>query len=114
MTLAGIRLYPHLGVTAEERSVAQECQADLTLWSNFEAAAATDDLDQSIDYCQILSVVRKVAGIHEYVLLETLAYGIVRSVLQSFPVARARVLLRKRPSSLSDDLDYVEVEVEES
>jgi 7,8-dihydroneopterin aldolase/epimerase/oxygenase len=114
MTLAGIRLYTRIGVTAEERSVPQECQADLTLWGNFEAAAANDTLDQSIDYCQILSLAQKVAEAREYSLLETLAYGIVRSVLQSFPVARVRVKLRKRPLSLLKDLDYVEVEVEES
>jgi 7,8-dihydroneopterin aldolase/epimerase/oxygenase len=114
MTLAGIRLYPRIGIAAEERSVSQECQADLTLWGNFEAAAANDTLDRSIDYCQILSMVQKVAEAHEYNLLETLAYGIVRSVLQSFPVARVRVKLRKRPSSLLKDLDFVEVEVEES
>jgi 7,8-dihydroneopterin aldolase/epimerase/oxygenase len=114
MTLAGIKLYPCIGITAEERSAPQECQADLTLWGNFEAAAATDTLDRSIDYCQILSQVQKVAEAHEYSLLETLAYGIVRSVLQSFPVARVRVKLRKRPLSLLKDLDFVEVEVEES
>jgi 7,8-dihydroneopterin aldolase/epimerase/oxygenase len=114
MTIAGIKLYPRIGVTAEERSVPQECQADLTLWDNFEAAAAADALDQSIDYCQILSAVQKVAEVHEYILLETLAYRIVRSVLQSFPVDRVRIKLRKRPSSLLKDLDFVEVEVEES
>jgi 7,8-dihydroneopterin aldolase/epimerase/oxygenase len=114
MTLAGIRLYPRIGVTAEERSVPQECQADLTLWGNFEAAASSDALDQSIDYCQVLSVVKKIAEAHEFSLLETLAYGIVRSVVQGFSVDRVRVKLRKRPSSLIKDLDFVEVEVEES
>jgi 7,8-dihydroneopterin aldolase/epimerase/oxygenase len=114
MTLAGIRLYPRIGVTAEERSVPQECQADLTLWGSFEAAAANDTLDRSVDYSQILSMAQKVAGAREYSLLETLAYGIVRSVLQSFPVARVRIKLRKRPLSLLKDLDFVEVEVEES
>jgi 7,8-dihydroneopterin aldolase/epimerase/oxygenase len=114
LTLAGIKLYPRIGVTPEERSVPQECQADLILWVSFEAAAATDALDQSIDYCQILSAVQKIAEVREYNLLETLAYGMVRTVLKNFPVARARVKLRKRPSSLLKDLDFVEVEVEES
>jgi dihydroneopterin aldolase len=114
MTLAGIKIYPRIGVTAEERSSPQECQADLTLWGSFEAAAANDSLDQSIDYCQVLSMVQKVAEAREYNLLETLAYGIVRSVLQSFPATRIRVKLRKHPLILSKDLDFVEVEVEES
>jgi 7,8-dihydroneopterin aldolase/epimerase/oxygenase len=112
MTLAGIKIYPRIGVTPEERSVPQECQADLILWGSFEAAAATDALDQSIDYCQILSAVQKIAEVREYNLLETLAYGIVQNILQNFPVAHVRVKLRKQPASLLNFLDFVEVEVE--
>jgi 7,8-dihydroneopterin aldolase/epimerase/oxygenase len=113
MTLAGVKIYPHIGVTSEERSKPQECHLDLTLWGSFEAAAATDALDQSIDYCQVLSAVQKTAECREYCLLETLAYAIVRGVLQSFPIDRARVKLRKRPTSLLKEIDYIEVEVEE-
>jgi 7,8-dihydroneopterin aldolase/epimerase/oxygenase len=114
MTLAGIKIFPRIGVTPEERSAAQECQADLTLWGSFEAAAAEDALNLSIDYCQILSVIQKIAEAREYNLLETLAYAIVRTVFQSFAVTRVQVKLRKRPSILLKDLDFVEVEVEES
>jgi 7,8-dihydroneopterin aldolase/epimerase/oxygenase len=114
MTLAGIKIFPHIGVTPEERRTPQECQADLTLWGSFEAAAATDALDQSIDYCQILSEVRKTVEVREYNLLETLAYAIMHTVSRRFPVARVRVKLRKRPAILLQDLDFIEVEVEES
>jgi len=112
--LAGVKLYPRIGMTPEERSAPQECQADLILWGDFEAAAAADSLDKSVDYCKVLSTVQQTAGAREYNLLETLAYGIVRNVLQGFPVHRARVRLRKRPASLLGDIDFVEVEVEES
>ncbi len=112
--LAGIRICPHIGTTAEERSAPQECRADLTVWGDFEAAAATDSLDKSIDYCQVLSTVQQTALACEYNLLETLAYRIVRNVVQSFPVSRARVKLQKRPVSLLGEIDFVEVEVEQS
>jgi 7,8-dihydroneopterin aldolase/epimerase/oxygenase len=114
MTLAGVKLHPHIGVTSEERSMPQECHMDLTLWGNFAAAAATDALEQSIDYCQILSAAQHIAEGGEFCLLETLAYAIVRGVRQRFPVLRVRVKLRKRPASLLNEIDYIEVEVEES
>ena len=114
IVLAGVKLYPCIGVTPEERSAPQECQADLILWGDFEAAAATDSLDKSIDYCKVLLTVKQAASVREYNLLETLAYRIVRNILQDFPVQRARVRLRKRPASLLGDIDFVEVEVEES
>jgi len=114
ITIAGIKISPRIGVTPEERSIPQKCEADLTIEDNFEAAAAQDSLDSSIDYSALLSLVRKTAHNGEFSLLETLAYRIVRLVLQEFPVKRARVKIRKRPAGLMDQIDYVEVEGEES
>lgn len=114
ITLAGIKLHPHIGTTPEERLNPQECQADLTIWGDFEGAASLDSLDGSIDYCQVLATAQRTAGSCEYNLLETLAYGIVRAVLQGFPISRARIKLRKRPAVLRGEIDFVEVEVEES
>jgi dihydroneopterin aldolase len=113
ITLAGIKLNPRIGTSPEERSDPQECEADLTLWGDFEAAASTDSLNESIDYCQVLLLLRQTAGTGEYNLVETLAYRIVRAVLQAFPVSRVRIKLRKRPASLVNQIDFVEVEVEE-
>jgi dihydroneopterin aldolase len=114
ITLAGIKLYPRIGTTAEERQRPQECLADLTLWGDFQAAAATDALEKSIDYCQVLRTAQDTAKASDYNLVETLAYRIARSVLQDFPVNRVKIKLRKRPASLQGQIDFVEVEIEES
>ncbi len=114
ITLAGIKIYPRIGTSPEEKSEPQECRADLTLWGDFEAAASTDSLDESIDYCRVLLTVQDAAKERDYNLLETLAYRIVRSVLRGFPVSRVRVKVRKRPAILLEQIDFVEVEVEES
>lgn len=114
ITLAGVKLLVHIGTSEDERRTRQECSADLTVWADLEAASATDSLEKSIDYSQILKTMQRIAGNVEYNLIETLAYRIVRSVLQSFPVSRVRIKLRKRPTALAAQLDFVEVEVEES
>lgn len=113
MHLAGVKLRPRIGVTPEERATSQECEADLTLWMDFEAAAATDSLDNSIDYCRLLETVRRIAEDADYQLLETLAYRIARTLLGGFPVQRVELKLRKRPESLRGQIDFVQVEVEE-
>jgi 7,8-dihydroneopterin aldolase/epimerase/oxygenase len=113
ITLANVKLYPCIGTTPEERSKPQECEADLTIWASLEAAAASDSIDDAIDYCLVLDEVQRIAAAQEYVLVETLAYRIVRSVLQKFPVERANVKLRKRPAALRDRIDFIEIEVEE-
>ena len=114
ITLAGVKIFPRIGTTPEERAEPQECSADLILWGDFEAAAATDSLEKSVDYAKVLSVVQQTVGAQEYNLVETLAYRMVRSVLQSFPVDRVCAKVRKRPASLLGDIDFVEVEVEDS
>jgi dihydroneopterin aldolase len=114
ITLAGAKLYPRIGTTLEERARPQECQADLTVWGDFKTAAASDSLDHSIDYCKVLKVMQQTASRQEYCLLETLAHKIVLAVLSGFPVSRACIKLRKRPSSLQGEVDFVEVEMEEA
>jgi dihydroneopterin aldolase len=114
ITLTGIKLHPRLGTTSEERESPQECEADLVLWGDFQAAAFTDSLEQSVDYSQVISLVQRIAGDREYNLVETLAHRIAREVLQSFPIDRVSVKLRKRPASLLEQISFIEVEVEAS
>ena len=114
ITLSCIRLLSRIGVTEEERRLPQSCEADVTVWGDFEAAASTDAIDRAIDYSRILATVTAVAAQREYILIETLAYRLAREVLQGFPAQRVGVRVRKRPATLSEQLDYVEVQVEES
>jgi dihydroneopterin aldolase len=112
ITLAGVRLHPRIGVTAEERQVPQECQADVSIWGDFEAAASADAIEKSFDYCEILAAVIETAHAREYHLVESLAYRICRQVVQKFSARRVQVRVRKRPAELMDQLDFIEVETE--
>jgi len=113
LTLANIKLMPRIGVTEGERRQPQLCYADVTLWGDFEAAAATDALDRALNYSRVFQRVVEISTSREFNLLETLAYQIARDTLSGFPARRVGVRVRKRPASLSDKLDFIEVEVEE-
>ena len=113
ITLAGVKLQPKIGVTPGERRMPQACDADVTLWGDFEAAGSTDSLDKALDYSRVLTRVIETAHSGEYNLLETLAYRISRDVLQGFPAKKVSVRIRKRPATLSGKLDFIEVEVEQ-
>ncbi len=114
MIVSGIKLHPRIGVTSDERCLPQPCQLDLTLWGDFEAAASTDSLDMAIDYSRVIDLVAEIAHCREYHLLETLAYQVARRVLQSFPASRVGVKVCKRPASLMEKIDFVEIEIEQS
>jgi 7,8-dihydroneopterin aldolase/epimerase/oxygenase len=114
ITLSGVQLMPRIGVSPGERRLPQRCDADITLWGDFEAAGSTDSLDKAIDYSRVLSKVVEIAHSREYSLIETLAYQISREILQCFPARRVSVKVRKRPATLSHALEFIEVEVEQS
>ncbi|MDR1726949.1 MAG: dihydroneopterin aldolase [Acidobacteriota bacterium] len=111
LRLSGVKVFPRIGVTDDERAMPQECEADLEILGDWSGAAATDDLGRSIDYALVLEKVRETAAAREYLLLETLAYAVLERVCADFPVAGAKVRVRKRPVRLREKLDYVEVEV---
>jgi dihydroneopterin aldolase len=113
ITLSGIKLSPCLGVSPEERAMPCSCAADVTIWGDFEAAAATDDLSAAVDYSRVLAKVIEVSLRSECRLLETLAYRIGRAVLENFPVHHVNVRVRKQPAALLDALDWVEAEVQQ-
>ncbi len=48
--LRGLRAYGYHGCFDYERRDGQEFLVDLTVWTDFAAAAATDDLTNTIDY----------------------------------------------------------------
>ncbi len=112
--VSGIRLHPRIGVTPGERRLPQPCQADVLLWGDFEAAAATDSLEKAVDYSKVIEITLETAHSREYNLVETLAYALARKLLQEFPVLRVGVRVRKRPASLMEKIEFIEVEVEES
>ena len=114
ITLAGVKLRPRIGVTRGERRLPQACQADVTVWGDFEAAASTDSLDKAIDYGKVLTKVLEIAHDREYNLLETLAYRLAREILRAFPARRVGVRVRKYPPSLAEKIDFTEVEVEQT
>ncbi len=113
MTLAGVKLRPRIGVTPGERRLPQPCQADIILCGDFEAAAATDALERAVNYSTVLHKVVETAHAREYNLLETLAYTLAREILRSFPAQRVIVRVRKRPMSLIEKIEFIEVEVEQ-
>lgn len=114
ITLAGIKIRPRIGVTPGERRLPQPCQADIVIYGDFEAAASTDSLDRAINYSRVLAAVLETVNAREYNLIETLAYSIARAVLRLFPAVKVVVRVRKRPMSLVEKLDYIEIEVEQA
>ena len=79
--LRELRVGAVVGVLAEERDRAQPLAFDIDIVRAFEAASMSDDLAETTNYAEILTLATRVARDGQFLLLETLAYRVAREVL---------------------------------
>ena len=100
-----------IGVTADERGKPQKLSVDVEVHCDLRKAGATDSVDDSIDYGQIVATVVELAGRREYKLLESLAELIASAILSDLGGESIRVLVRKLSPPIPTRLGFVAVEV---
>jgi dihydroneopterin aldolase len=95
ITLRGIRAYGKHGVFAYERERVAPFDIDVTIETNLDAAATSDDLVDTLDYASIhRTLVRTVAGT-SFALLERLAAELANAVLTDARVQAVEVTVAK-------------------
>jgi 7,8-dihydroneopterin aldolase/epimerase/oxygenase len=112
--LAGLELFGYHGVLAEEREQGQRFLVDLWLELADTTAGDTDLIGDAVDYRAVVAVVREVSDGRAFQLLEAFAADLARTLLARFPLARARVRVRKLDVKLDLPVDHAAVEVEVS
>jgi dihydroneopterin aldolase len=80
---------------------------------DFSKAGQSDSLKDTINYTRVYDTIERVLTAGNTRLLETLATRIVRQILDSFPVDRTRVRVRKMIPPIPGSLDFIEVELEQ-
>ena len=109
--LHGLELYGHHGVEEEERRRGQRFLFDVRLEVG-DAATASDRLADTVDYRDVVEVVREVSEARRFQLLEALAAAVANRVLERLPVARVRVRVRKPDVELAAPVEWAGVSVE--
>lgn len=110
--LAGLVVFGRHGYLEEERRIGQRFLVDLWVEVRGEAAA-TDQIEDTVDYRRLAGLVREVFAGPERMLLEALAGSIVEGILDRFPsVDRVRVRVRKPDVVLDPAVEYAAVVVE--
>ena len=112
--LAGLELFAYHGATEEERRDGQRFLFDVELATDARAAAVTDDLEDTVDYRDVVTAVREVSDGRVYTLLEALAAATAETLLARFPVERVRVRVRKPDVRLAAPVEHSAVTVERS
>ena len=95
-----------IGVYEFEWEAPQPLVLDLELAADFTQAFSSDNLDHALNYDAITQTVRAFVEQSRYQLLEALAGGIIREVMDHYPVDKVGVRIRK-PKALEKALPTI-------
>ena len=109
--LAGLEVPGRHGVEPEEQEREQPFLYDLELELPEPQA---DRIEDTVDYREVVELVRGVSAARQFRLLEALAAAVADVLLERFPLERVRVRVRKPQVELGAAVDYAAATVERS
>jgi len=90
--LAGLEIPGRHGVDDWERETEQPFLYDVELEL---PEPKSDELDETVDYREVVALVREVSGGRQFQLLESIAAAVADTLLARFPAVSVRVRVRK-------------------
>lgn len=100
--VTGIRSYGYTGLLHEERILGQWFEVDLTLWVDLHKSGKSDDLKDTIDYRNTISIVKHIITTAKFALVEKLAEVIAEDILKIDSTEKVRVRLSKLAPPIPD------------
>ena len=90
-----LRIETIIGIYAWERKVKQTISLDLEMGTDIRTSAATDAIDDTLNYKAVAKRLITFVGASEYQLVETLAEKIAEIVLSEFEVPWLKLAVHK-------------------
>lgn len=111
LVLQGLRVTGRHGVLAEERSAGQDFVVDAVLTLDSRAAAASDELTDTVDYADLAHRLSAVVTGPPVALLETLAARLAETCLEDPRVREVEVTVHKPAAPIGLPFDDVSLTV---
>ncbi len=109
--ILGAEIYARHGVGAEERAIGGRYSFDIEIEADIARAAASDHVEDTINYQEAYELARDILTGTNRRLLEALVMEIARALLKRFAIAqRVTVRLRKLSVPIDGVMRAVEVE----
>ena len=91
----GIQVECVIGVWKWEKAISQTLVIDIDIAADIKVAAASDDLNDTLDYQKIADRVRDYAKENQFDLIETLIDRLADMILEEFNTSWVRIKLDK-------------------
>lgn len=95
ITLADLEVWYRVGVPDEERARPQRLTLTVQMDGDFQAAAASDDLQSTINYFAVAQELTQLGEGRSWKLIETLAVEIAERILRNYRPTTVTVEVRK-------------------
>lgn len=109
--LKNMVFYGYHGAFSAERELGQRIEVDVEIKDDFTAAGKDDDLDLTVNYIDIYTIVKEIVEDGEYNLIESIGVAIADQIMGSFDLEQVTVRVRKPNPPLGGLLDAAEFEI---
>ncbi len=113
INIEGIKLYAYHGCLEEEAKIGGHYVVDVHITTDFSAAAKTDELLQTIDYCTVFEIVKTEMAIRSK-LIEHVGKRIFDKLkAEFFGIISLHVKLTKISPPINGDVEQVSIEIKD-
>lgn len=106
-----IRAYGYTGFLPEEQILGQWFEVDLTLWVDLSKAGKSDRLEDTLDYRQVIDLVKRQIQTNKFLLVEKLTEAIASEILLLPQVNQVRIHLSKLSPPIPDFSGTITIEL---
>ena len=86
-------------------------ELDIELYTDLSLPGSSDDLTDTVNYDEAVSLITEIFTEKEYNLIEAVGETICSRLLQQYPIQKVRIKIRKPHAPIIANLDTVEVEL---
>ena len=112
--LENMQFYGYHGVSELEKELGGKFEVDLEMFFSLKKAGKSDRIEDTLDYEAAYKLVQSCVVQKKYFLLEALAETIIDTCMETFPVHRIVVRVRKPNAPIKGVLKHVEIECDRS
>lgn len=109
IVINGLRVFGYHGVNETEREQGQYFVVGVAAAMDLKRAGASDLLDETVDYSDLVKDIERIVSTERYSLLEALAERIAGAVLEHPQVRSVTVKVAKPDPPIEADLESVQV-----
>jgi len=95
LKIENIKLWARVGVLDKERQLGQLFNLDIFLWTDFDKCTANDDIKKTIDYSELVEILKDHSQNIYCFTIEKYSNEILEIINQEFKFSKVKIILTK-------------------